>query len=159
MLLGMAIANLFLADINQTRSSGSLLISGSRSTEKAHEISLQPQNGNNAMEQQLINSGQLNPPPGNPDKMYSIAVPFSNTMQVSSTGMTQASYEIRQVQLGWSQRDILISAKQSNTAAVASSSQNGQSAVDHGQTAPTQTQALPNVFDTPPGIGSSLGGR
>lgn len=116
--------------------------------------SLAQQVAQNPTLQQMINSGRLDPPPGNTSKMYSIASPFNHSAQSASTGVPPSDAGMRQDQ---SQRQVngsTISFNRGDTSVITSTSQ-----VIQSTNSQTQTSSQSAEFDTPPGIGSSTGGR
>lgn len=107
--------------------------------------------GATAKVQQMIDSGQFAPPPGNPAKMYSIASPFSNTAtpEPSTSAEAQGSNHRQQgLVSSWTApgprpaEAVLVTR---SDAAVVSK--------------PVPGQAPEGEFETPPGIGSAKGGH
>lgn len=163
--LGMLIAALGLPDSHlnpAVAESGFGLSTGGTPTLQIEAIRADAGTGPGSPLQQLIASGRLEPPPGNTDKMYSIAVPFAaGAPAVSSKLPRQASPPGSNAQA----RDLLIASQPNADLAGAAISQRSMSSTPaettHGTTA---QQALPvqlasDSFDTPPGIGSAVGYR
>jgi len=108
--------------------------------------------------QRMINSGQFDPPPGNPEKMYSIAPPFSNTASAASSPAGNGQGKAV-VQAGLA----VLGASTWSTPPTQEGSKSPSTTIEVGphtiqtQTQQTQTQSI--EFETPPGIGSSKGGQ
>ncbi|MFA7282453.1 MAG: hypothetical protein WC100_20390 [Sterolibacterium sp.] len=103
--------------------------------------------------QRMINSGQFAPPPGNPDKMYSIASPFS-----ASTSAASGAPDKSQGHSG-AQSGIAMLGANTWSNPPAQDVRKNPSAIAEVKphTAQAQTQSI--EFETPPGIGSSKGGQ
>jgi len=108
--------------------------------------------------QRMINGGQFDPPPGNPEKMYSIAPPFSNTASAASSPAGNGQGKAV-VQAGLA----VLGASTWSTPPTQEGSKSPSTTIEVGphtiqtQTQQTQTQSI--EFETPPGIGSSKGGQ
>ena len=150
---GLLIANSFRPDSDAIMiNNGSLFnvgITGSTgSLYRQTEISL------NATVQQLIDSGQLDPPPGNTHKMYSIASPFNHALPETTPGSLPGDERGQQYQRQIQAGGAMVSFNQSDPTGTTSASRVIQSANSQ-----TQASTQPIEFDTPPGVGSSTGGR
>lgn len=163
--LGMVIADSFspVRDLKISNNTASVPSSGNGLASVVGRQSMQPQISQRPSLQQMINSGQFNPPPGNTDKMYSIAVPFANSTQTASAPIAQEIDVNGQGSPKPHQGGTLISAWQSNKVAVATPSQGSLSVGNQAQAPPALIQAqAPNqsiIFESPPGVGSTKGGQ
>lgn len=97
--------------------------------------------------QQPISSGQFGTPPGNPDKMFSIASPFAAAAPApisahlpDNPGMT------------------MLGANAGGSSPVQVAKENSP-AVNGPTRYPGQAPSPPNEFETPPGVGSAKGGQ
>lgn len=104
--------------------------------------------------QQMINSGQFAPPPGNPDKMYSIASPFAAAAPASGSpsGNTGTSQSPANVQPGVA----MLGANPAGSTSTQLAQRNAPAAASPAQ---RQTPGQPIEFETPPGIGSAKGNQ
>lgn len=106
--------------------------------------------------QQMINSGQFAPPPGNPDKMYSIASPFAAAAPAAASGSSPGSAGISQSPAGDQSGIAMLGANPGGSTPTQAIHRNSPAA-----TSPAQLQApsQPVEFETPPGIGSAKGSQ
>jgi hypothetical protein len=108
-----------------------------------------PTESNNEM-QQIINSGQMSPPPGNTGSMDSAKWPFVRTQRPAETVMPTE---------GQSQLNIASSAQRVDSPKPVGQRGATQSPINSGNSKSDPTPREPVEFETPPGIGSALGGN
>ena len=106
--------------------------------------------------QQMINSGQFAPPPGNPDKMYSIASPFAAAAPAAANGSSPGNTGTSQSAAGVQPGVAMLGANPGGSTPTQVTKRNDQTAAG-----PTRLQApgQPVEFETPPGIGSAKGSQ
>ena len=114
--------------------------------------------------QQMIDSGQFDPPPGNTERLNSAVSPFTRTAPAESQRTSPRADSLRQDQQGqvWIGGTIPAGgASDKIAAAVSRQDSPSVSATAQAQSAaPPQPQTQSGVphFETPPGIGSPTGG-
>lgn len=114
----------------------------------------QPEISLDARVRQLIDSGQLDPPPGNTHKMYSIASPFNHSLQATTPGSLPGDEGGQRIQSPTQAGGSMISFNRTDAIGTSGTTQVTQSANSQ-----TQASSQLTEFDTPPGVGSSTGGR
>jgi len=103
--------------------------------------------------QHLINSGQFAAPPGNPDKMYSIASPFAAATPAAAAAIAAGNPgSPASIQPGLT----MLGASSGSAATTQVATKNSPAAA---VPAPPQPHSQPIEFETPPGIGSAKGGQ
>ena len=105
---------------------------------------------------QMINSGQFAPPPGNPDKMYSIASPFAAAPAAAASGNSPGNTGASQSPAGIRPGVAMLGADPAGSTPTQVVKQSAPVA-----TSPARLQApgQPVEFETPPGIGSAKGSQ
>lgn len=113
-------------------------------------------NSDRADVQQMINSGQFAPPPGNLDKMYSIASPFAAATPAAASESSPGNSGISQSPAGVQPGIAMLGANPGGGTPTQVVKRNAPPA-----TSPAQLQApgQPIEFETPPGIGSAKGSQ
>ncbi|MFA7282457.1 MAG: hypothetical protein WC100_20410 [Sterolibacterium sp.] len=156
LLLGAAVL-FFIASETATQSGAVILRTGSALTALPQQDSAAPVSSSTDV-QRMIDSGQFAPPPGNPDKMYSIASPFSQSAPAApvTPGAPGKSQGNSGVQPGIA---MLGANTWSNAPAQDARKSSSVTAEIKSHTAPAQVQSQSIEFETPPGIGSSKGGQ
>ncbi|MCX7169222.1 MAG: hypothetical protein NTY41_02740 [Proteobacteria bacterium] len=154
-LLLLAAFFLFDAGDSTLPSSGVTLRMGSAPLAPPREDAAAPNSGR-AEVQQMINSGQFAPPPGNPDKMYSIASPFAAAAPAVTSGSSAGNAGTSQSPAGVQPGIAMLGANPGGSAPAQLVKRNAPPA-----TSPAQLQApgQPVEFETPPGIGSAKGSQ
>ena len=106
--------------------------------------------------QQMINSGQFAPPPGNPDKMYSIASPFTAAAPAAASGSSPGNAGISQSPAGVQPGIAMLGANPGGGTPTQLVKRNAPPAASPAQ---LQAHGQPIEFETPPGIGSAKGSQ
>jgi len=144
-------------EISSSQSSASELIAVA--TKRA---SLQPQASRSASVQQMIDSGQFAPPPGNTERVASSVSPFTSGTRTASSGMSQSGKGNGQEQAGVPQAAAVMFSYRGDKIAAAVVRQDSQSVSNATLTtaaASPQTPSQPTEFESPPGVGSAKGGQ
>ena len=147
---------------NGLKTSSSQPNASNQMTVKIERVSSQPQVSRSATVQQMIDSGQFAPPPGNTETMSSSVSPFSSGTRTASSGMSQNVKGNGQEQTWLQQAAAVMFSSRSDKIAAAVVRQDSPSVSATAQAqsaAPAQLQSGLPQFETPPGIGSAKGGQ
>jgi hypothetical protein len=159
LLLGVAVL-FFITSETSTQSAGVVLRAGSALTSSSRQESAAPVSSSTEV-QRMINSGQFAPPPGNPDKMYSIASPFSQSLpDAPAAPVTPGAPGKSQGNSGVQPGIAMLGGNAWNNSPAQDVRKNSSTTAEiKPQTTPAQVQSQSIEFETPPGIGSSKGGQ
>ena len=154
------VAAVFLFADRNLPLSTSQTVSGNAPTSTVESTSKQPQISEGEKIQQVINSDPFAPPPGNTEKRFSMSPPFQSPFH--SAVQTARPETLRDVPRtgqepqGLQQGGTMILGNTGDKAPTSVVKQNDQPA---SKQTPGQAQNQPMVFETPPGVGSVVGGR
>lgn len=147
----------FITTETSTQSGGVILRTGSALTVSPRQETAVPLSSSTEV-QRMINNGQFAPPPGNPDKMYSIASPFSQSAPAApaASGAPGKNQGNPGVQAGIA----MLGANTWNNPPAQDVRKNLPGVAEiKPNTVPDQAQSQSIEFETPPGIGSVKGGQ
>ena len=129
---------------------------------KNERVSSQPQASRSASVQQMIDSGQFAPPPGNTERVVSSVSPFASGTRTASAGMSQSVKGNGQELTGVQQAAAVMFSSRGDKIAAAVVRQDSPSASNATLTtaaASPQTPSQPVEFESPPGVGSPKGAK
>jgi len=128
---------------------------------KSERVASQPQVSRSASVQQMIDSGQFAPPPGNTERVASSVSPFTSGTRTASSSMSQSVKGNGQEQAGVQQAAAVMFSSRSDkiAAAVVRQDSPSVSATAQAQSAAPPSPSQPAEFESPPGVGSAKGGQ